>query len=143
MIGVIAGLAAQTTLGNLFAGLQIAFTDAIRIDDIVVVQGLTGRIEEITLTYVAVIAVDSHAPLDALLSALREELGRTLERSAHWDRGHSDLFVEDATAPAVKLIAVVTAVDGDAIALLRREVREGLLTFLQQNYPAALPGGGH
>ncbi len=54
LIGVIAGLAAQTTLGNLFAGLQIAFTDAIRIDDIVVVQGLTGRIEEITLTYVAV-----------------------------------------------------------------------------------------
>jgi small-conductance mechanosensitive channel len=178
LIGVIAGLAAQTTLGNLFAGLQIAFTDAIRIDDIVVVQGLTGRIEEITLTYVAVrakdnttlilpctfftttpfqnwthkgaqisgvveIAVDSHAPLDALLSALREELGRTLERSAHWDRGRSDLFVEDATAPAVKLIAVVTAVDGDAIAPLRREVREGLLTFLQRNYPAALPGGGH
>jgi len=33
VIGVIAGLAAQTTLGNLFAGLQIAFTDAIRIDD--------------------------------------------------------------------------------------------------------------
>ena len=178
VIGVIAGLAAQTTLGNLFAGLQIAFTDAIRIDDIVVVQGLTGRIEEITLTYVAVrvkdnttlilpctfftttpfqnwthkgaqisgmveIAVDSHAPLDALLSALREELGRTLERSSHWDRGPSDLFVEDTTASAVKLIAVVTAVDGDAIASLRREVREGLLTFLQRNYPAALPGGGH
>ena len=178
VIGVIAGLAAQTTLGNLFAGLQIAFTDAIRIDDIVVVQGVTGRIDEITLTYVAVrakdnttlilpctfftttpfqnwthksahisgvveIAVTSHAPLDALLSALREELGRTLERSSHWDRGRSDLFVEDATAPALKLIAVVTAVDGDAIAPLRREVREGLLTFLQRNYPAALPGGGH
>ena len=87
------------------------------------------------------IAVDSHAPLDALLSALREELGRTLERSSHWNTGPSDLFVEDATAPAVKLIAVVTAVDGDAIAPLRREVREALLTFLQRNYPAALPGG--
>ncbi len=59
VIGVIAGLAAQTTLGNLFAGLQIAFTDAIRIDDIVVVQGLTGRIEEITLTYVAVRVKDN------------------------------------------------------------------------------------
>jgi hypothetical protein len=41
----------------------------------------------------------------------------------------------------VKLIAVATAVDGDAITPLRREVREHLLTFLQQNYPAALPGG--
>ena len=54
VIGVIGGLAAQTTLGNLFAGLQITFTDAIRIDDIVTVQALTGRIEEITLTYVSV-----------------------------------------------------------------------------------------
>ena len=47
---MIVGIAAQSTLGNLFAGLQIAFTDAIRIDDIVVVQGQRGRIEEITLT---------------------------------------------------------------------------------------------
>ena len=72
---------------------------------------------------------------------LREELGRTLERSPHWDQGPGDIFVEDATGAAVKLIASVTAVDGDAITPLRREVREGLLTFLQQNYPAALPGG--
>ena len=72
---------------------------------------------------------------------LREELGRALEHSTHWDRGRGDLFVEDATGSAVKLIAVVTAVDGDAIAPLRREVREGLLTFLQQNHPEALPGG--
>ena len=54
VIGVVVGLAAQTTLGNLFAGLQIAFTDAIRIDDIVVIGVQQGRIEEITLTYVAV-----------------------------------------------------------------------------------------
>ena len=60
VVGVIVGLAAQTTLGNLFAGLQIAFTDAIRIDDIVVVQGQRGRIEEITLTYVAVRACGQH-----------------------------------------------------------------------------------
>ena len=176
VIGVIGGLAAQTTLGNLFAGLQIAFTDAIRIDDIVVAAGLTGRVEEITLTYVSVrvtdnttlilpctyftttpfqnwthkgaqitgmveIGVDSHAPLDVLLAALREEPGRVLERSSHWDRGRGDIVVEDATGSAVKLVAMMTAVDGDAIAPLRREVREGLLTFLQENYPAALPGG--
>ena len=59
VIGVIGGLAAQTTLGNLFAGLQIAFTDAIRIDDIVVAAGLTGRVEEITLTYVSVRVTDN------------------------------------------------------------------------------------
>ncbi|MCE0534036.1 mechanosensitive ion channel family protein [Kineosporia rhizophila] len=52
--GIIAGLAAQTTLGNMFAGLQLAFTDAVRIDDVVVVEGEWGWIEEITLTYVVV-----------------------------------------------------------------------------------------
>ena len=41
----------------------------------------------------------------------------------------------------MKLVALVTAVNGDAIEPLRREVREGLLTFLQRDYPAALPGG--
>jgi small-conductance mechanosensitive channel len=54
VLGIVAGLAAQTTLGNLIAGLQIAFTDPIRIDDVVVVDGEWGRIDEITLTYVVV-----------------------------------------------------------------------------------------
>lgn len=54
LAGVIAGLAAQTTLGNLFAGLQLVFGDALRIDDVVVVEGEWGRIEEITLSYVVV-----------------------------------------------------------------------------------------
>ncbi len=54
LLSVIAGLAAQSSLGNLFAGLQLAFTDAIRIDDIVVVRTDVGRVEEITLTYVGV-----------------------------------------------------------------------------------------
>ncbi|PFG40243.1 small-conductance mechanosensitive channel [Georgenia soli] len=54
VISVVAGLAAQTTLGNVFAGLQLAFTDAIRVDDIVIVEGEFGYIEEITMTYVVV-----------------------------------------------------------------------------------------
>ncbi|WP_207497074.1 mechanosensitive ion channel family protein [Aridibaculum aurantiacum] len=52
--GIIIGLAAQKTLGNLLAGLQIAFTQPIRIDDVVIVENEWGRIEEITLTYVVV-----------------------------------------------------------------------------------------
>ena len=51
-IGIVAGLAAQSSLANLFAGMQLAFTDALRIDDVVVVESEWGRIEEITLTYV-------------------------------------------------------------------------------------------
>lgn len=52
--GVIIGFAAQRSLGNLLAGFQIAFTQPIRIDDEVVVEGQFGTIEEITLTYVVV-----------------------------------------------------------------------------------------
>ncbi|WP_445548741.1 mechanosensitive ion channel family protein [Frankia sp. CiP1_Cm_nod2] len=54
IVGIFAGLAAQTSLANVFAGLQLAFTDAIRVDDVVVVEKEWGRIEEITLTYVVV-----------------------------------------------------------------------------------------
>jgi hypothetical protein len=54
IVSVIAALAAQSTLGNLIAGLQLAFNDAVRVDDVVVVENEWGRIEELTLTYVAV-----------------------------------------------------------------------------------------
>ncbi|MCJ8211539.1 mechanosensitive ion channel family protein [Mucilaginibacter sp. RS28] len=50
--GIIVGLAAQTSLGNLLAGFQIAFTQPLRIDDVLVVEGEWGRVEDITLTYV-------------------------------------------------------------------------------------------
>lgn len=52
--GVILGFAAQKTIGNLFAGIQLALTQPIRIDDVVIVEGEWGWIEEITLTYVVV-----------------------------------------------------------------------------------------
>ncbi|MFD2016594.1 mechanosensitive ion channel family protein [Vibrio olivae] len=52
--GIIVGFALQKTLSNLFAGIQIAFTQPIKIDDAVVVEGEWGWIEEINLTYVVV-----------------------------------------------------------------------------------------
>ena len=52
--GIVIGFAAQRTLGNLLAGIQIALTQPLLIDDIVVVEGEFGQIEEITLTYVTV-----------------------------------------------------------------------------------------
>ncbi|SEI74516.1 Mechanosensitive ion channel [Dyadobacter sp. SG02] len=51
---VIIGFAAQKSLANLMAGIQIAFTQPIKIDDVVIVEGEWGRIEEINLTYVVV-----------------------------------------------------------------------------------------
>jgi len=52
--GLVIGFAAQRTLGTFVAGMQIAFTQPIRVDDVVIVEGEWGRIEEITLTYVVV-----------------------------------------------------------------------------------------
>lgn len=50
--GIIIGLAAQKSIANLLAGFQIAFTQPIRLDDVLIVEGEFGTVEEITLTYV-------------------------------------------------------------------------------------------
>ncbi|OVZ55159.1 mechanosensitive ion channel protein MscS [Pigmentiphaga sp. NML080357] len=52
--GLIAGIAARPVLGNFIAGLQIAFSQPIRIDDVLIVNGEWGRVEEITGTFVVV-----------------------------------------------------------------------------------------
>lgn len=52
--GIILGFAAQKTLGNLFAGIVIALTQPVRLEDAVIVEGEYGWIEEITLAYVVV-----------------------------------------------------------------------------------------
>jgi small-conductance mechanosensitive channel len=54
LVGVIGGFAAQKTLANMFAGFQIAFAQPVRQDDVVVVEGEWGRVEEITLTNVII-----------------------------------------------------------------------------------------
>ena len=54
IVGIVLGMAAQKTIGTFIAGLQIAITQPIRIDDVVIVEGEWGRIEEVTLTYVVV-----------------------------------------------------------------------------------------
>jgi small-conductance mechanosensitive channel len=52
--GIIVGLAARPLLSNLFAGVQLAITQPIRLDDAVIVENEWGRVEEITSTYVVV-----------------------------------------------------------------------------------------
>ena len=54
IVGIVLGMAAQRTIATFIAGLQIAFTQPIRVDDVVIVENEWGRIEEITLTYVVV-----------------------------------------------------------------------------------------
>ncbi len=52
--GIIVGLAAQKSIGQILSGIQLAITQPIRFDDVVIVEGEWGRVEEITLTYVVV-----------------------------------------------------------------------------------------
>lgn len=52
--GIIIGFAAQRIIGTVIAGVQIAITQPIRLDDVVIIEGEWGKIEEITLTYVVV-----------------------------------------------------------------------------------------
>ncbi len=54
LAGIVVGLAARPAVGNLLAGLQLALTQPIRIDDVVIVEGEWGRIEEIRNTFVVV-----------------------------------------------------------------------------------------
>ncbi|MFA5090030.1 MAG: mechanosensitive ion channel domain-containing protein [Candidatus Omnitrophota bacterium] len=54
IVGIVIGFAAQKTLGNLIAGIQIAIAQPIRLDDVVIIEDEWGWIEEITLTFVVV-----------------------------------------------------------------------------------------
>jgi small-conductance mechanosensitive channel len=54
VVAAVVAFAAQALLGNVFAGLQIAFSESLRLEDVVVVNNEWGRVEEITLTYVVI-----------------------------------------------------------------------------------------
>jgi small-conductance mechanosensitive channel len=85
LAGLVVGLAAQKTLGNLLAGIQLAITQPIRLDDVVIVEGEWGRIEEITLTYVVVRIWD--------LRRLVLPIGYFLERPfQNWTRVSADIL---------------------------------------------------
>ena len=82
---LILATAAKSTASNFFAGLQIAFTEPIRIDDVVVVQGEWGRIEEINSAYVIVKIWD--------LRRLVVPLSYFIENSfQNWTRQSSDIM---------------------------------------------------
>lgn len=85
VLGIILGLAAQSSIATLLGGLQIALTQPIRIDDVVIVEGEWGRIEEITLTYVVIRIWD----LRRLVVPVRHFLEKPFQ---NWTRNSSDLL---------------------------------------------------
>lgn len=85
LAGIVLGFAAQKSLGTLIAGLQLAITQPIRIDDVVIVENEWGRIEEIALTYVVVRLWD--------LRRLVVPTGYFLEKPfQNWTRASADLL---------------------------------------------------
>jgi len=167
---VIVGFAAQRSISNLLAGFQIAFTQPIRIDDVLVVEGEWGRVEEITFTYVVLSIWDERRlvlPLNYFIEkpfqnwtrtssrltgvvflqtdytvpveALRAELRRLLAAHPLWDQRVCVLQVTDSKERTLELRALVSAANASALWDLRCAVREGLVVFLQREFPGSLP----
>ncbi|MCX2922570.1 mechanosensitive ion channel family protein [Streptomyces sp. NEAU-W12] len=94
ILGIVAGVAAQSTLSNLFAGLQIAFGDMVRIGDTVVVDGEWGTVEEITLTFLTVNTWDERRitmPVSYFTSKPFENWSRDspqMTGTVHWHLDH-------------------------------------------------------
>ena len=168
--GLVAGIAARPVLGNLIAGLQIAISQPVRLDDVVVVQGEWGRVEAITGTYIAIRIWDERRLIVPLqwfiensfqnwtrsssqiigsvffwvdfrmpMAPLREELVRLCEAASEWDKRVQVLQVTDTSENAMQLRALVSSPDSPLNWDLRCKIREGLLDFIQREYPAFLP----
>ncbi|MDD4933662.1 MAG: mechanosensitive ion channel [Methylacidiphilaceae bacterium] len=101
IIGVIGGLAAQKTIGNIFAGMQIAWAQPVRLGDVVVVEGEWGTIEEITLTYV-VVAVWNQIRLVLPITYLIEHPFQNWTRNASELLGIVHVYV-DYTMPVEEM----------------------------------------
>jgi len=83
--GIIIGFAAQSSLSNLLAGFQIAFTQPLRIDDVLIVEGEWGNVEEITLTYVVLRIWDERR----LILPIRYFIEKPFQ---NWTRSSSELI---------------------------------------------------
>ncbi len=168
--GLAVGLAARPVLSNLIAGLQIAITQPIRLDDVVVIKGEWGRIEEITGTYVVVCIWDERrlvVPLNWFMEnpfqnwtrssaeiigsvylwldyrtpiePLRDELKRICDAAPEWDRRVCVLQVTDSNERAIQVRALASSIDSGRSWDMRCRVREGLIDFVQREYPHCLP----
>ncbi len=80
--GLVAGIAARPALSNLIGGLQIALTEPIRMDDVLIVEGEFGRVEEITSTYVVVRLWDLRRMIVPLSYFLEKPFQNWTRRSA-------------------------------------------------------------
>ncbi|ODS52736.1 MAG: hypothetical protein ABS36_16665 [Acidobacteria bacterium SCN 69-37] len=130
--GIIIGFAAQKSIATLLAGFQIALTQPIRVDDVVIVEGEWGRIEDITLTYVIVRIWD----LRRLVVPITYFIEQPFQ---NWTRTSSDIlgtvFLQvDYTVPVDELRGELTRIlhaskywDGKVNGLVVTDVKERTL----------------
>ena len=122
IVGIVVGIAAQNTLSDLIAGIQIALTQPIRVDDVVIVEGDFGWIEEITLTYVVVRVWDRRRIVLPITHFVEEPF-------QNWTRTSADLIgsvflhvdyrtpVEDLREELRRIVEASEYWDGDVCAL--------------------------
>ena len=130
--GLVAGLAARPMLSNLIAGLQIATTQPIRLDDEVVVESQWGRVQEINSTYVVLGLWD----LRQLIVPLSYFIEKPFE---NWTRDSTTLIgsvlfhvsyrvpIEKLRAKVIEIIKASPHWDGDLAKLQVQEARESSL----------------
>jgi small-conductance mechanosensitive channel len=85
VVGLVVGMAAQPVFGNMIAGLQLALAQPIRLDDVLIVDGEWGRVEEITATYVVLAIWDQRR----LIIPLRWFIENPFQ---NWTRNSADII---------------------------------------------------
>ncbi len=167
--GIIVGMAAQRSVANLLAGIQIAITQPIRIGDKVVVENEFGTVDEITLTYVVIALWDNRRLVLPIMYFLEKPFQNwTLEQTnligtVFFYLDHT-IPVEEVRAEYTRLLSIsdkwdgtssgfhVTNISDNSVELralmsaspdklwdLRCEIREKLLEFIRIRFPDSLP----
>ena len=170
LASLVLATAAKSTAENMLAGLQIALSEPIRLDDVVIVEGEWGKIEEITTTYVVIAIWDYRrlvVPLTYFIEkpfqnwtreradlmgtsflyvdysvpvpALRAELSRLLETMPQWDGKVVACQVTNLSEQTMEVRCLMSARNAPDLFDIRCMVREGMIDFLQKNYPDAFP----
>mgnify|MGYP006280038043 CR=1 FL=1 len=134
IIGIVVGIAAQRTLGNVVAGIQIAFTQPIRVDDVVIVQDEFGWVEEITLTYVVVRVWDRRRIVLPITHFVEQPF-------QNWTRTSADLIgtvflyldysvpVDEMREELQRIVEASEHWDGDVVGLQMTDASERTVTL--------------
>ena len=131
--GIVLGFAAQQTLSNLLAGVQIALTEPIRLDDVVVIEHWTRTRSQILWTVLV------HADYSVPMGDLRAELDRIVRSTPLWDGRVALLQAVEAHPQTMELRALVSAHDAPGAWDLRCVVRERPVAYLRRHHPESLP----